>query len=85
MFTALLDERVERDAVALELHREGIETRPVFPPMHLLPPYQHLAPSGSLPVGEDLARRGLNLPTGAHLSRGQVERICDSLKRILSR
>jgi dTDP-4-amino-4,6-dideoxygalactose transaminase len=52
--------------------------------MHLLPPYQHLAPAGSLPVGEDLARRGLNLPTGAGLQRADVERVCRALQLALS-
>jgi perosamine synthetase len=85
MFTVLLAPAFDRDAVARELHNRGIETRPVFPPMHLLPPYQHLASAGSLPVGEDLSRRGLNLPTGAHLSRAQVERICEALREILER
>jgi perosamine synthetase len=84
MFTVLLREGIDRDAVAKALHAAGIETRPVFPPMHLLPPYAHLAPAGSLPVGEDLSRRGLNLPTGAHLSRADVERICTELRRIIS-
>ena len=83
MFTVLLHEKFERDAVAKEMHKAGIETRPVFPPMHLLPPYAHLAPEGSLPIGEDLSRRGLNLPTGAHLSRPDVERVCDTLISIL--
>ena len=30
----------ERDAVMRELDAAGIETRPVFYPMHLLPPYR---------------------------------------------
>jgi perosamine synthetase len=84
MFTVLLPAGVDRDAVGVDLHARGIETRPVFPPMHLLPPYAHLAAPGSLPVGEDLARRGLNLPTGAHLSEADVDRICAELRAILS-
>jgi perosamine synthetase len=83
MFTALLAPPHDRDAVAARLHADGIETRPVFPPMHLLPPYAHLAPPGSLPIGEDLSRRGLNLPTGAHLSRTDVERVCERLQAAL--
>lgn len=84
MFTALVRDEQTRDAVMLALHADGIETRPVFPPMHLLPPYEHLCKPGSLPVGEELSRRGLNLPTGAHLSREDVERVCASLKAALA-
>jgi perosamine synthetase len=83
MFTAVLADRFDRDSIARGLQAEGIETRPVFPPMHLLPPYAHLAQPGSLPIGEHLSRQGINLPTGAHLSRSQAERVCDCLKRQL--
>lgn len=83
MFTALLAPQFDRDTVATRLHADGIETRPVFPPMHLLPPYAHLAAAGSLPIGEDLSRRGLNLPTGAHVARADIERVCDRLRAAL--
>lgn len=83
MFTALLAPTLNRDAIAARLLADGIETRPVFPPMHLLPPYQHLAAVGSLPVGEDLARRGLNLPTGAHLDRSDIEHVAAALRAAL--
>ncbi len=84
MFAILVDPAFDRDTVAAALLAEGIETRPVFPPMHLLPPYQHLATPGSLPIGEDLSRRGLNLPTGAGLTRADVERVCTALERALA-
>lgn len=83
MFTVLISPNHSRDHVMKEMFRRGIETRPVFPPMHLLPPYQHLAREGSLPVGEDLSRRGMNLPTGAGLDRATVGRICSTLRDIL--
>jgi perosamine synthetase len=84
MYTVLLEEGFDRDEVAGILRDRGIETRPVFPPMHLLPPYAHLAAPGSLPVGEDLARRGMNLPTGAHLEEAHVDRICVELRAAIS-
>jgi perosamine synthetase len=83
MFTVLIRGDHERDAVAAALHAERIETRPVFPCMHLLPPYRHLTPAGSLPVGEEISRRGLNLPTSPTLTRADVERVSDALKRAL--
>lgn len=83
MFTVLLPPRFNRDDIAAALLSAGIETRPVFPPMHLLPPYQHLARAGSLPVAEDLSRRGLNLPTGAGLERADVVRVCTALLTLL--
>jgi perosamine synthetase len=83
MFTVLLQSGQLRDAVAAALLTDGIETRPVFPPMHTLPPYEHLCERGSLPVGEMLSACGLNLPTGAHLSRADVERVCACVRAAL--
>jgi perosamine synthetase len=67
-----------RDQVIAELDRAGIETRPLFPPVHLQPIYRgHF--TRALPVAERLASLGLSLPSGAGLSDGQIDRVCDAL------
>jgi perosamine synthetase len=70
----------ERDAIMRDLDGMGIETRPVFYPMHHLPPYRE---DTSYPVADDWAQRGINLPTHRDLTRDDVIRIADSLKRVL--
>jgi len=79
MFTAVLADSlaVDRDGIMLALRDHGIETRPVVIPMHQLPPYRHLAFGSSLPVSDRLARRGINLPTWAGISREDVSFICE--------
>lgn len=67
----------DRDSVMEQLASRGIETRPVFHPMHTLPPYQS-AP-GSFPVAEEIAAGGISLPTWEGLTRNDVDRICDEL------
>jgi perosamine synthetase len=81
MFSVVLDEDVpvERDRVMAELRMRNIETRPIVIPIHSLPPYRGIAGSGVFPVAERLARRGINLPTWAKLSRDDVRYVCDSL------
>jgi len=71
----------ERDAVMRELDEAGIETRPVFYPMHLLPPYQDDA--ALYPNATRCALRGMNLPTHGGLTEPDVERICRALEAIL--
>lgn len=66
-----------RDAVARALADAGIETRPVFPPLHMLPPYR--AGPSSCPVAERLGASGLSLPTGPHVTVGDIDRIRDVL------
>jgi len=68
----------ERDNVMRQLDNAGIETRPVFYPMHLLPPYWEDA--ALYPNATRCALRGMNLPTHGGLSEADVERICQALE-----
>jgi len=69
----LLPSQTAREAVARRLRNAGIETRPVFPPLHWQPPYRN--ERLHLPVAEDLYCRGLCLPLHTGLTRADVERI----------
>src|SRR5215207_70189 len=57
MFTILLgDEAADgRDRLMARLLEEGVETRPVFYPLHSLPPYREAARGEEFPVAERLA------------------------------
>ncbi|MFA6230596.1 MAG: DegT/DnrJ/EryC1/StrS family aminotransferase [Rhodanobacter sp.] len=65
-----------RDAVMRKMDEMGIETRPVFYPMHVMPPYQE---SASYPVADLWSPRGINLPTHQDLTREDVQRVAESL------
>jgi len=84
MYTVFLREGDEarRNAVMSALDADGIETRPVFYPMHVLPPYLE---SASYPVADTWAQRGINLPTHQFLVPQDITRIAGSLKRALAR
>jgi perosamine synthetase len=66
--------------VMARLSEEGVDSRPFFHPIHTLPPY---ASGERFPVAEDLARRGLSLPSGHGLERRDVERVAAALARAL--
>lgn len=74
-------EEHRRDDVMRRLDAMGIETRPVFYPMHVLPPYQE---ESSYPVADLWAQRGINLPTHQDLTRDDVERVVEGLRIALS-
>ena len=79
MYTVLLhDTRADRDAVIAAMQSDGIETRPTYYPMHVMPPY---AEAGSYPNADWCAQRGLNLPTHGGLSDGDLDRVVASLAR----
>lgn len=71
----------QRDAVMRSLDDAGVETRPVFYPMHVLPPYQE---DTAYPVADTWAQRGINLPTHQDLTRDDVSRVAAALKVALA-
>lgn len=85
LFPLLLPDRQVRDAVAECLLREGVETRPFFPPVHRQRPYQELAHAqgASLPVTDHIADRGLSLPTFSGLSDDDIARIASIIDSVL--
>jgi len=78
MYSVVVENKfgLERDEVRTKLRAAGIDTRPFFYPVHTLPMYNT---SQSLPVAEELGRRGLNLPSGATLTPTQIDFVCDTL------
>jgi perosamine synthetase len=73
-----------RDDLMGMLGAEGIETRPFFFPLHRLPAYREASErrGGHLPTTDDLADRGMNLPTFIGLSDEQIDRIGRAIRRL---
>lgn len=82
MFSVLLKETVQmtRDDFMKALGNLGIETRPLFYPMHVLPPYAEK--NSTYPVADVLAARGLNLPTHAMLTEEDIAYVADSIRSV---
>lgn len=59
-----------------ELKKQGIESRPVFTPLHLSPAFRQYA-KGKYKNSEAVYETGLCLPTGPHVSEEQIEQIAD--------
>jgi perosamine synthetase len=81
LYTVHLD-RADRDETIRRLDDAGIETRPVFYPMHVLPPY--LDETSSFPAADRAARTGLSLPTHGALTEDDVRRVAATLAGCLS-
>ena len=68
----------QRNGLIDLLREDGIETRPVFYPLHLMPPYE-TEPAGSFPVSEQLGAEGISLPTHVRLTDDDVATVCAAL------
>ena len=87
MNSLVLNERapISRDDLMDELAAFGIDTRPFFYPMHILPMYKDLSNGQKFPVAEQVAAHGLSLPSFATLSDEDVKFVCDKVIQILSK
>ena len=65
-----------RDKITAKMDQLGIETRPIFYPMHSLPPYRN---SLNFPIADDWSRRGISLPTHCNLTDEDQERVVNAL------
>lgn len=66
LYTVLIKGAIfeKRDLIAQKLLEYGIETRPIFIPIHTLPPYFD-AQSEELPNTVEIASRGISIPTSS--------------------
>ncbi|HLO90441.1 MAG TPA: DegT/DnrJ/EryC1/StrS family aminotransferase [Lentimicrobium sp.] len=73
MFSILTDDAKSRDLLRHYLKSNGIETRPVFHPIHTMPMY--CDNFQQLKIAEDIGWRGINLPSYPDLTEEDVNEI----------
>ncbi|OGG00995.1 aminotransferase DegT [Candidatus Gottesmanbacteria bacterium RBG_16_38_7b] len=79
LYSVIIDDPypLTRDEVMEKLKNKGIETRPFFFPVNLLPPYKS---SQKFPNSNYLFQHGLNLPSGYNLTPGEITFICQQIR-----
>lgn len=70
------------EALRIALDKEGIESRPLWKPMHMQPVYQN-AVAYVNGVSEALFKRGLCLPSGPMVTDEDVKRIVETIKTVI--
>jgi perosamine synthetase len=77
----------DRDKIIQDLRAAGIGCNIYFPPIHLQPyMVQRFGfKSGDFPVCEYVANRTIALPFFTKMTRYQIDRVCDTLERVLER
>lgn len=77
MVTILVENKRYRDSLRKFLKINGIETRPFFYPLHTLPMFKNKGLK--CPVAENIAERGISLPSYPSLSDNEIEYICNKI------
>ena len=81
MVSILFETAEKREKAREALGAAGIETRPVFCPVHMMPMYDKRFQRH--PVAESLGWRGINLPSWPGLTRDAVSEIAEVIRRNL--
>ena len=86
LYTIVLNDNCEldRDTLIGKLQQNGIETRPVFYPLHEMPPYQQYVRDEQYPVADRVSKRGICLPSYLSLQPSEIEFICGVLRKQVS-
>jgi perosamine synthetase len=84
MVSVITDAAEDRDPLREHLKAVGVETRPLFYPVHTMSMYGGGDPA-AFPVADHLSRRGLNLPSYPDLTEDDVSRICGHIRAYFSR
>ncbi len=71
MCSALIPEAKKRDGLRTFLRASGIETRPLFYPVHTMPMYAKFTVD-TFPIATEISSRGINLPSYPDLSDEEV-------------
>jgi len=73
--------KINNEKIRLELHKNNIESRPLWKPMHLQPVFNTYQ-AFTNGVSEDLFNRGLCLPSGSNMSDQDLNRVVDIIKNL---
>lgn len=80
-YSIALAERIDRNKVIETLGQKLIQTRPMFYPIHTMPPY---CSSERLAIAEQLSAKGLSLPSSLRLTSAEVTEIIESIAQVTS-
>jgi perosamine synthetase len=75
------DYGITRDELINVLKEEGVESRPFFMAVHEMPPYKDCK-HGDMSVTEEVAAKGLNLPSSVSLTKENIDYICSIIKNL---
>ena len=75
---------ITRETIRLALAKENIEARPLWKPMHLQPIFKNTPFYGN-GVSEKLFEEGLCLPSGSNLTQDDLNRVLETILKVLKR
>ena len=86
LFTILIDTNTysDRDSLINKFRLNGIDTRPIFYPLHQMPVFKQYLRTERFPVADRISSRGVSLPSSINLEKKEIVRICEVFSRFSS-
>jgi perosamine synthetase len=83
LYSILVDEDypISRDELIKKLGENKVEARPFFMPVHDMPPYKECR-AGDMSLTNEVAAKGINLPSSVSLTKEQIDIICNIIKNV---
>ncbi|SEI12521.1 perosamine synthetase [Methylobacterium sp. 275MFSha3.1] len=91
MSTAILDPScgIEKGRLVSLLRERGVDVRPFFNPLSLIPAYYHTDEAAVARtrnrVAQDISATGINLPSALSLTESDIDRVAETLVSLISR
>lgn len=85
LYTTIVDAQagISRDELIEKLMKNGVETRPVFYPLHEMPPYRPYVRKGqTFPVTDHLSQNGISFPSSVTITLEEQESILNAVRAI---
>lgn len=81
VYVIRVNEKIDRDRLAIILEEKGVPVRPYFAPIHLQPYMMEMFgfQRGDFPVTEDLGEHSLALPFSGRMSEEEVVIVCQRI------
>jgi len=85
LYTVLLDDSLpfNRDELIVKLQKNGIETRPTFFSMHMMPIYKKYKNKSTYLISEKISKTGISLPSSTNLSEDEIINICNKINSFI--
>lgn len=87
LYTFLVNEDApfKREDLMDFLYQNGVETRPVFYPMHIMPPYVNYGNKNYLKNSQNISNKGMSLPSSVSLTEVELGFICSVIENFCSK
>jgi perosamine synthetase len=81
LYSVRISDQYSIENLIEKLLLNGIESRPIFYPLHLMPPYIKYR-RGDIKNSIKISSTGISLPSSVNITKGEIKQVCNVLRQI---